>query len=197
MNVAVLRTPAATLKALKELCSWADEIHMAFAWISSGAGKAPHWILPLQRVKTAVIGIHFAQTEPDALEQLAHIAPHVLKVIEDTEGVFHPKILLGSRTDDVRALVGSSNFTRGGFCGNTELNVLLSGTRKEKEIVELELFLKDQWNSTRAKEPDSDWFARYREAHKRRPRPPRLVLPEAIPSQRPNISTFKDLDVAW
>lgn len=48
-------------------------------------------------------------------------ARQVLRVVEDTEGVFHPKILIATKGREARVLVGSSNFTSGGFGANTEI----------------------------------------------------------------------------
>ena len=50
---------------------WAQEIRLAYAWLSSSRGRAGHWkAIDFKKVKPAVIGIHFAQTEPDALRDL-------------------------------------------------------------------------------------------------------------------------------
>src|SRR5450631_3050904 len=119
----ICSSPAASLAALTELFDWAQEVRLAYAWATSSDSHAAHWkALPLSKVKQATIGIQFAQTEPATLRAFLGCGAGILKVVEDTGGVFHPKVAVGLRGGDARALVGSSNFTTGGFSGNTELN---------------------------------------------------------------------------
>lgn len=144
----------------------------------------------------ATIGIHFAQTEPAVLRALLGCGVGILKVIEDTGGVFHPKVIVGIRGRDVRALIGSSNFTAGGFSGNTELNVLIEGISSQASVNEVLSFVTRQWMHPRAFEPDKEWLARYELAYENRP------LPTPVP--KGNSSTAKvvirqatDLDLDW
>lgn len=37
----------------------------------------------------------------------------VTRVVEDTGGVFHPKLIVGAKGEELRALLGSSNLTKG------------------------------------------------------------------------------------
>ena len=88
LDVRVLADPPATHAALHDLTKWAEAIDLTYAWASSAGGAAPHWkTLPLARVRRAVIGIHFAQTEPHVLRALHELK--VLRVVADTGGVFH------------------------------------------------------------------------------------------------------------
>ena len=94
--VQLCSSPASSLAALKELCGWATDLRLAYAWATSNDGKASHWkALPLDKVTQATIGIQFAQTEPAALRALLGCGQGVLKVVEDTGGVFHPKVVNG------------------------------------------------------------------------------------------------------
>jgi hypothetical protein len=192
ISVTVLSSPEETLRSLQQIVYWADDLYLAYAWASSDQGQADHWrALPIGKIRKAIIGIHFAQTEPWVLERLAKRSG-ILKVVEDTTGVYHPKVLAGTRGGDARALIGSSNFTRGGFAGNTELNVLLEGPSENAALARILQFVEAQW--LRSFEPDADWLTRYRDAHARRPLPPRLPRP---PGEIAVVSQKQDLDISW
>lgn len=160
LDVRVLADPVASHDALKDLVTWAETIDLAYAWAASAGGSAAHWrLLPLERVRKAILGIHFAQTEPYVLRELRDLG--VLRVIADPGGVFHPKLIIGTKRGEARALVGSSNFTTGGFAGNTEVNVLLSGKADDPALKQLTSFIDGQWIHPRAFEPDEEWFEEY------------------------------------
>ncbi len=193
VDVRVLSTPGATLRALQEICEWASSIELAYAWITSSGGDAEHWkALPLDKVRRAIIGLHFAQTEPHALNELWSTG--TLRVVLDTQGVFHPKVLIGVRDDEARAIVGSSNFTVGGFDGNTELNVLIQGKIGETGIRELNRFVERQWEGPRSEELTEEAFARYCALYEKRPKPPKLL---GRTKRSPVVRDRSDLDVDW
>ncbi len=183
LDVSVLASPATTNAALADVAAWADTLDLAYAWVSSSGGSAAHWnALPLDRVRRAIIGIHFAQTEPYVLRKLHEHA--VLRVIADTGGVFHPKLLIGVAGNNARAIVGSSNLTTGGFAGNTEVNVLLSGSIKHDVFKQLLEFVQEQWTHPRSFVPDDKWFDEYERLYKRRPKPPTMTLRKNLPTVR-------------
>lgn len=196
-SILVCSSPAASLRALSELFEWADELRLAYAWATTNTGHAKHWrALPLPKVKRAIIGIEFAQTEPAALRAFLACGAGILKVVEDTGGVFHPKVVVGIAAGRARALFGSSNFTNGGFAGNTELNVLLEGAADGPPLKEVIAFLDDQWTHPRAVEPDEAWLERYERAYEMRP------LPKPVPKSGSTrrkllIHTETDLDIDW
>jgi hypothetical protein len=65
IDTKLVSTPPAALRALKDLYSWAEELHLVYAWASSADGTDEHWTaLPQSRVRRAIIGVHFARTEP-------------------------------------------------------------------------------------------------------------------------------------
>ena len=54
MSVAIrlCTSPTASLAALSELFTWADEVWLAYAWATSSGGNATHWkAMPLAKVK--------------------------------------------------------------------------------------------------------------------------------------------------
>lgn len=195
MAVAVkaLVNPAEHISALRKVVQWADELHFAYAWATSSGGEAEHWrVIPLDRVKRAILGIHFAQTEPAVLRALR--ARGVLRVVPDTGGVFHPKLLVGMKGDNMRAIVGSSNLTAGGFSGNTEVSLLLSGSVTSPVLAKLASFIEDQWRHPRTFIPDQEWLDRYEQVYAGRPKPPKVGETRGTPRQ---IRTASDLAIDW
>jgi hypothetical protein len=116
-------------------------------------------------------------------------------VVEDPVGVFHPKVLIGVKGKVARALVGSSNFTTGGFAGNTEVNVLLSGPLEDPSLMELASFIEEQWGHPRAFEPDDHWFDHYERRYERELKPPTLSTRRTRP--RHIVEGASDLELDW
>ena len=77
------------------------------------------------KIRKVVVGLHFYQTHPDFIEMF--LENQNVKFIEETAGVFHPKLYLFSNSsDEWEILVGSHNFTRAAFTKNVETAVLIS-----------------------------------------------------------------------
>jgi hypothetical protein len=192
-EVQVVVDPRASLDALKEIVTWAESLDLAYAWASSASGSATHWkLLPLKRVRRAILGIHFAQTEPRVLRELRDLG--VLRVIPDTGGVFHPKLIIGVNGREARALVGSSNLTPGGFSGNTEVNIFLAGPVNDPALRQIADFMENQWTHPRAFEPDEKWFEDYERLYENRPDPPKLGARKRGPR---TVVEAMDLEIAW
>lgn len=190
----VCSSPSESLDALVSICAWAEDLFLAYAWVTSGNGQAAHWrALPLDKIRRAIIGIQFAQTEPRALRSLVALGGEVTRVIDDTGGVFHPKLIIGRKGHGLRALIGSSNLTSGGFSGNTELNLLLEGTIDEEPLKDFLTFVETQWTHPRAFVPDEDWLVRYEGAYAKRPAP----KPVRVPPEKIVINSADDLDIDW
>jgi len=101
----------------------------------------------------------------------------VLKVVAETSGVFHPKLVIGVKGDEVRAIVGSSNFTGGGYGFNAELNVLIEGASEDPALASILAFADAQWHSLFAFVPDHAWLESYETAWSKRPKPPKAPAP--------------------
>lgn len=200
MDVTVITDSDMLLNTYNDLVSWATELHLVYAWASSNGGKAPHWkSVDLKKVKRAVIGIHFAQTEPSVLRVLNNLG--VLKVLSDTSGVFHPKVIVGQVGTHLRAIIGSSNFTTGGFGKNTEVNVLLEGRsdgyhtplRPRGPLDAVCAFVNMQWSRKDAFKPTTTWLDDYKRARRKQPKPP--TSPPAIKANRPALPLPTNLNI--
>ncbi len=192
VETSLLPGAAEALEALRSLSEWAEDIDVAVAWASSGRGRGPHWAaLDLSKVRRALVGTHFFQTEPRALAELR--SHGVLRVISDPTGVFHPKVVVGRAGDRVRALIGSSNLTTGGYALNTEIGVSLEGPVSAPPLALLSETLDALWSRPDAIVPDDAWMDWYRNRHAKRPRP----RPSAGPLPGHRRPTSRVLELSW
>jgi hypothetical protein len=177
MKTQIIDSSAALLDEFKKLFVWSEQVDMAYAWASANEGRSPHWqAMDLRKLKRVVIGTQFAQTEPWALRKLNEV-PDKLRVSISSEGTFHPKVVIGRRKDEIRAIVGSANLTSAAFSRNIELNLLLSGAVSDPELRKLLGFVEASWSN--ANPVNEEWLARYELAWRNRPRASGLV-PNAV-----------------
>ncbi len=182
LSVEVLATEVELVAALRGVADWSSYIDLAYAWASSGEGTANHWkALPLGKVRRAILGVHFNRTEPFVLRQLH--ALRVLRVIHQAGGVFHPKLLVASNGSTTRIVIGSSNFTSGGFGENTEVNLMLAGPQGNEVIRSLVNVFDEAWGA--GVEPDDSWLARYERAYRDASQLQHPAVPGLPPLERP------------
>jgi len=96
-------------------------------------------------------GVDFELTELRTLDSLARgqgveTRVYLLTALEQRR-TFHPKVYLAQRGDEVRALVGSSNFTAGGLRTNVEANLFLRAHTQESPAQDLLRFHEGLWES--------------------------------------------------
>lgn len=88
----------------------------------------------VNKIKKAVVGLHFYQTHPNFIKTFMDIKG--MRFHMRSNGVFHDKIYFFSNSPkDWSAIIGSSNFTNGGFVSNSECNVLISKEDDKDGIV--------------------------------------------------------------
>lgn len=114
-------------EAFDDLIAHYDNFYCCVAW--AGAPKSfiagKHLLKYTAKIKKATIGLHFYQTHPDFISTF--IDNNSIRYVMETDGVFHDKIYLFSNSPkDWCVIVGSSNFTRGGFENNSETNIVIS-----------------------------------------------------------------------
>lgn len=189
--VRVITSAEALLAVLSQLCEWADELRLAFAWAHSQHGSAAHWLaLDLSKTSRAVIGTEFARTEPYVLERF-NTLPGRLRVAINERGTFHPKVIVGIKRGQAKAILGSANFTGAAYSTNAELNVLLSGSTANAEIADLLAYIDGWWS--KASEVDDAWIADYQKAFERAQR--QAVIP--IPRAALEITSISSLAMSW
>ena len=106
-----------TFNALLREC---QSISFAVAWASIGFDSCTQLLKSRRKIRQGVVGTHFYQTAPEFIESF--IGKKNVKFIRSQSSVFHPKVYLFEwRNGDWSCLIGSANFTRGGFGDNSEL----------------------------------------------------------------------------
>jgi len=106
-----------------------DNIYFSVAWAGSNFQISNDLFQSNHKVKKGVVGIHFFQTDPEFIKRCSN--HDQFKFIMIPEGVFHPKVYLFTKDNGSwAALIGSANFTSGGFGKNEEL-VALVGSKHD------------------------------------------------------------------
>lgn len=118
------------------------------------------------KIEKMVVGTHFYQTSPEFIEKFRNNKK--VRFIINTDGVFHSKIYLFKNSEkDWKAIIGSSNFTKGGFEKNTECNVEIGSGDDPTGLLlkQIEDHINSNWaNGKQLTEQD---LARYIEAYKK------------------------------
>jgi len=96
-------------------------------------------------------GVDFQVTDLKTLERLSRGRAVETRVYWrpafEPKRNFHPKIYLAQKGDEIRALVGSSNFTAGGMTTNVEANLFFRAHTKEAPAQDLLRFHEELWQS--------------------------------------------------
>lgn len=127
-------------KVFAELIGRYRQFHCCVAWAGDPNGFMAGKLLQKHaaKIKKVVVGLHFYQTHPNFIETFMDNS--CVRFHIKSDGVFHDKIYLFSNsTKNWSAIIGSSNFTKGGFGINSECNVLISGEDDENGTVYKEL----------------------------------------------------------
>lgn len=97
-----------------------------------------------------------------------------IRVCEQKEGTFHPKIIVGYEGKERRAILGSGNMTYGAFGDNTEINVEIEGKQTDHFFQDIDAALEIHWdNGTR---PSSSVLDDIESSWKERRKPTPTVL---------------------
>ncbi|MEN4902739.1 phospholipase D family protein [Luteimonas sp. TWI1437] len=190
MKTTIITDTKALFATLQTLTRTSSIIDLCVAWATSSKGQGRHWkALDLSKVRYAIVGTAFAQTEPAALEDLAN-KPGRLRLMINSHGTFHPKVIIGRHGDQVRSILGSANFTTAAYTGNTELSVLLEGTDSDPELQAIEAYVREQWQ--RGTELTKEWLDEYALTWKAAKRQ-RILVPRA----KLEVDSLTDLEMPW
>ncbi|MDB6179491.1 phospholipase D family protein [Paracoccus sp. Z330] len=111
-------------RQLTRLIHQHDEIHMAVAWGFNGP-VADRLLNQPEKIRSVTFGIGFCQTDPDLIDRLVGVRNTYVATMD--KGTFHPKLYYFRSSDIAEAIIGSSNFTRGGLGTNCEASVHIKG----------------------------------------------------------------------
>jgi hypothetical protein len=151
MQIQLITTSAALNKVFTQWCATADSIYIVTAWVDENCPALCALKAAITsghaRLRTLVVGLDFHQTSPSFLASFRSIVR--IGTAPNPKGIFHPKVYLFQHKDDFCCLLGSSNFTGGGFNSNTEFNFCVTGKTSEPLYSDLLAAVHQQWDAAR------------------------------------------------
>jgi len=188
-----ITTPSDLAQTFNTLLEDADELFIATAWASPGEhiNSVREWAKNGGRFK-AIIGLSGTTTVPTTLRDLGKIGDlrtpgRALPHAQGFQGLFHPKFYVFKKGSNYRALVGSANFTNGGFVSNFEVCVEAAEPKKLKALFDELWEDSEALTSKKIDEYEVDWAQRPRTPQK----PP---LSKVKRSQHPGKAKLSALD---
>ena len=158
---------SAMTKTFEGLCDKYNYIEIAVAWAGNPKDSMVAKALKKyeKKISKMVVGLHFYQTSPTFIKQYLS-NEKVRYMVDDTSGVFHPKVyLFFNDSKDWTAIIGSSNFTYGGFSINTEANVMIESKEGDKSFFsKIDTFINGAWK--KAKQMSLPELEEYEKCHK-------------------------------
>jgi hypothetical protein len=180
----LLRTTKELDQVFRQWCGKAGNIRIVTAWAMMNCAVCDGLEKARSKISTMVVGLDFYMTSPSFLESFLS----VIRIGASLQGgTFHPKLYLFEASKGFCCLMGSSNFTRGGFGDNTELNICVEGQKTDSLFRELTEFINEQERqSNPITDPElsdyRDQFEKLKEDRKRlakyRPTPQAMKLEE-------------------
>jgi len=124
------------LPILKSHIKWATEIKICVAFFKlSGFNEIIEQLESKKPNNIEIItGVSFFQTEPVALQKAFSNKYQLYLQTIDSKKVFHPKIYLFRKGKNFRAIIGSSNMTKGGLVSNLEMSIQIDSKNNKSQI---------------------------------------------------------------
>ncbi len=165
-RIEILSTTDAFRTTFKDCCQRYDHLDMYVAWVGNPGNSFPLSYLEELSSVHAVVGIAFAQSNPDGIAYLMQLDEN-LRIAKESK-LFHPKVYVFSSSDSVAILIGSSNLTYSGFYENIEVNLLLEDHPSSILLKpHLESFRK--WDTDECSfTPSRKWLTDYRKRYLKR-----------------------------
>lgn len=158
----LLTTTTEVSKVFEEWCARADDIRIVTAWATTECTAFSKLKAARNTISTLVVGLDFYTTSPSFKERLR---PSLRIGKAPGRATFHPKIYLFKRGHSYCCLMGSSNFTSGGFGDNVESNVCITGNEPDAFFSQISTFINEQ--EQQSKEISSPEIADYRRQSKK------------------------------
>jgi HKD family nuclease len=158
--------PSKLSSIFKKQLANCNKIHFAVAWASIGFSEYEQLVQAKRKIGRAIIGTHFYQTAPEVIEKFSK--NRNIRFNTDHSELFHPKVyLFEHKKAEWACIIGSSNFTAGGFGKNNEASLFLTSSDDVSGTVmsEVQAMIDEQWN--KAVQGNTINLERYKAAHKR------------------------------
>lgn len=141
MKIRLLTTTAELAALFREWRRKATDIRVVTAWATSECPACKELAAARGTISTLVVGLDFFQTAPSFLQSFRS----TLRIGQAAGGAtFHPKVYLFQDADSYCCIIGSSNFTGGGFGDNVELNVSVIGNVDDPFFRHVAAFINSQ-----------------------------------------------------
>lgn len=120
-----------------------------------------------------LVGLDFLTTEPDALRMLNDMTQAGLPItcycysdpFTHAAPMYHPKLYLMANSEQITAVVGSSNLTRGGLKDNVEVNTVILADANDETISDVyAVYNKLKFEQPRV-QPDGEFVRLYEALH--------------------------------
>ena len=157
-------------------CSTHVDIAVAWATKTSALDRLVNAVKENRVSLRIIVGTHGNATDPDVLDRLNRVGE--LRLVPHRGPLFHPKVYIFRGEEDSIALIGSANFTNGGFGENVE------AVFETKQLRSVRKWFKSQWKKcgrlpeNANKKSRNEEINKYRE--RRRRNPPSRVLTDMI-----------------
>jgi len=183
---------ASVHKPLKKLIKKHDEISLAVAWGYNG--KVADCLFDHSaKFQTVMFGVAFCQTDPALIDRLVDLRNAF--IAESKSGTFHPKLYYFRTGSVAEAIVGSSNFTRGGLGKNWEASLHIKGNADAPVFEQIRSTLEEY---RKLQKPVTAAIAKnYRlqfDAAKKIKKPKNPILPSDQPAWRQFTSPLVEMD---
>src|SRR5271156_1589581 len=123
----ILTSAPKIARCFEQLLRRHTKFSMAVAWASVNFPAYDLLLDHKTKVSRAIVGLHFCQTHPDFIKEFLNDTR--VRYIKKPNGVFHPKVyLFETGKKSWACLIGSGNFTQGGFLANDEAIILIEST---------------------------------------------------------------------
>lgn len=172
-------TESQVRQAVTEGIAWCNEFRAATAFLTDGG----YYMLSEDILRLVsrggkiriIVGLENAFTDYNAILEFATLVGDCRckmfkSSLENQETSFHPKIYIFSRSHEKRAILGSSNLTRGGMTTNIEANMYFDESRFNTSVVkQIDSFFDWLWirPNAMAVEDNDAFLEEYRKATQR------------------------------
>jgi hypothetical protein len=159
-EIKLISNPEIFHKEFERCCNEYTNLEIFTAWVGHPGNILPYGHLDNLDNVEIFLGISFDQSSPEGIEYL--MAKKYKVVIIDDNKTYHPKLYFFTGKGKVALLMGSSNFTYGGFFENTETNILLEGPGVQNKIKSYLDEIKTMVGDLKTFVPDEIWLEAYR-----------------------------------
>jgi hypothetical protein len=145
MSTRLLNGTAELAEVFREWCGKSEDIRVVTAWATTDCAVCDCLTEARSKISTMVVGLDFYTTSPSFL----HSFRSVIRIGNALDGgTFHPKLYLFDNAGGFCCVMGSSNFTSGGFAKNTELNICVEGGKADPFFQQVRDFIDAQEKSS-------------------------------------------------